>query len=104
MSSLFSIVSRELGIPREVLEREAIRLLLQAELRRIREEKQQIISKYSKYGVKNFEDFFRLVESDIISDVDVHDDLARLDYLEAKEKKILKLLDKVNININSGEI
>lgn len=34
MSSLFSVISQELGIPKDVLEREALRLLLQTELKR----------------------------------------------------------------------
>ena len=87
MSSLISIVSRELGMPRDVLEREALRLLLLVELRKVRDEKEKILSKYSKYDVRCFEDLFRLVENDVLSDVDIHDDLVRLDYLEAREKK-----------------
>lgn len=52
----------------------------------MRKDKRQIISKYSRYGIKNFRDLFKLVEDDVLSDVDIHDDLVRLDYLEAEKK------------------
>jgi len=88
-------VAMALGIDEEELERRALRALLMDELRRVRAEKASILIKYKKHGVKTFKDLLNLVEKDVISDVDAHDDLIRLDYLEHREEELEKLLKEL---------
>ena len=66
-----------------------MRHLILDELRRIKAEKVIILS---KYNVKSFEDLMKLVKEDKVSDVDAHDDIARLDYLENRERELEGLL------------
>jgi hypothetical protein len=68
---------------------EALRHLILDELRRIKAEKVIILS---KYNVKSFEDLMKVVEGDKVSDVDSHDDIVRLDYLENRERELKGLL------------
>jgi len=66
-----------------------LRHLILDELRHIKAEKVIILS---KYNVKSFEDLMKLVKEDKVSDVDAHDDIVRLDYLENRERELEGLL------------
>jgi len=90
-SSIVAKISEYLGLSTEV-ERRALRYLILDELRRVKAEKVLILS---KYGVRSFEDLMRLVEEDKVSDVNAHDDIIRLDYLEDREKELENLLEEL---------
>ncbi|RLE99210.1 MAG: hypothetical protein DRJ63_06035 [Thermoprotei archaeon] len=90
-------VAEELGFDEKELEKKALRAFIISELRRVKAEKACILLRYKKYGVKSISDLFKLIEKDIISDVDVHDDLIKLDYLEHVEKKLIDLLKNLKL-------
>ncbi|RSN74446.1 MAG: hypothetical protein DSO07_12770 [Thermoproteota archaeon] len=92
MRSIVAKISEYLGLSTEEVERRALRHLILDELRRVKAEKVLILS---KYGVRSFEDLMRLVEEDKVSDVDAHDDMIRLDYLEDREKELENLLEEL---------
>jgi len=85
-------VANRLGLPVEEVVKEALKLFLCEELRRVRAEKAMILS---RYGVKSFEELMKLIEDGRVSDVDAHDDIARLDYLEHREKMLSELLNEI---------
>jgi len=91
-SSIVAKISEYLGLSTEEVERRALRHLILDELRRVKAEKVLILS---KYGVRSFEDLMRLVEEDKVSDVNAHDDMIRLDYLEDREKELENLLEEL---------
>ncbi|RSN76690.1 hypothetical protein [Candidatus Methanodesulfokora washburnensis] len=91
-SSIVAKLAGYLGLPAEGVERRALRHLILDELRHIRAEKVMILS---KYNVKSFEDLMKLVEEDKMSDVDAHDDIVRLDYLENHERELEGLLKEL---------
>jgi hypothetical protein len=93
-SSIVAKISEYLGLSTEEVERRALRYLILDELRRVKAEKVLILS---KYGVRSFEDLMRLVEEDKVSDVDAHDDMIRLDYLEDREKELENLLEELEV-------
>ncbi len=90
-----SSISKKLGISSKELEKRAIIALLREELRKVRAEKRAIIAKYNIYGIKSFSDLMKAIESDILSDVDVHDDIVKLDYLESREKDLERLMEEI---------
>ncbi|RSN72871.1 MAG: hypothetical protein DSO07_02970 [Thermoproteota archaeon] len=91
-SSIVAKLAGYLGLPAEEVERRALRHLILDELRHARAEKVMILS---KYNVKSFEDLMKLVEEDKVSDVDAHDDIVRLDYLENHERELEGLLKEL---------
>jgi Ribonuclease G/E len=93
-SSIVAKISEYLGLSTEEVERRALRYLILDELRRVKAEKVLILS---KYGVRSFEDLMRLVEEDKVSDVNAHDDIIRLDYLEDREKELENLLEELEV-------
>jgi Ribonuclease G/E len=93
-SSIVAKISEYLGLSTEEVERGALRHLILDELRRVKAEKVLILS---KYGVRSFEDLMRLVEEDKVSDVNAHDDMIRLDYLEDREKELENLLEELEV-------
>ena len=80
--------------PERIL-RDAIKSFVELQLQKIRAEKMSLTAKYSGYGVRSFRDLMSLVEKGILSDVDIHDDLIRLDYLESREKELTEFLRKL---------
>ncbi len=85
-------IARILGISVGEAERRAVKALVREELRRVRAEKASILA---RYGVKGFDELWRLVEEDAIDDTTIHDDIVRLDYLEHREKELEKLLKEL---------
>ncbi|MEB3806401.1 MAG: hypothetical protein GSR73_02670 [Desulfurococcales archaeon] len=85
-------IARILGISVGEAERRAVKALVREELRRVRAEKASILA---RYGVKRFDELWRLVEEDAIDDTTIHDDIVRLDYLEHREKELEKLLKEL---------
>jgi len=91
-SITISRVAKELGLSIEEAERRAIELLVRDELRKVIAEKQLILNKYK---VSSFEELMDKVEAGELSDVDIHDDIVRLDYLEYREKSLRKMLKEL---------
>lgn len=87
-------VARTLGISIDEARRRAIIALIREELRRVRAEKVLILS---RYGVRGFGELWRRIEEGSIDDTVAHDDIAKLDYLEHKERELEKLLRELGI-------
>jgi len=98
-SSIILRLARELGLSAEEVERKASESLLREELRRVRAEKASILS---KYRVKSFSELMRLVEEGVVSDVDAHEDIVRIDYLEHREKTLERLLREIGQRGSQG--
>ncbi|RLF22331.1 MAG: hypothetical protein DRN15_06265 [Thermoprotei archaeon] len=82
-------VAERLGVPKEVVLREGIRLFLENELRNVRIEIDRI---GSKYGVHSSEELWRKIEAGELTESECLNDLMRLEYLEARLEEILRLL------------
>ena len=85
-------VARVLGISVKEVERRALRALLREELRRIRAEKASILA---RYGIRDFNELWRMIEEGAIDGTAAHDDIVRLDYLEHGEKELEGLLKEL---------
>lgn len=82
-------VEKRLGIPKDVLIREGLRLFLQNEARNL---KAEILRIGAKYGVKSFDELWKKIENGEISETDCLDDLIKLEHLENKLREVLSLL------------
>ncbi len=90
LEGLTERVARLLGA--RVREAGDVKVLVVGELERVRAEKKAILE---KYGVKDFEELWRLIEEGVLSDVDAHEDIVRLDYLEHLEEQLEELLEEL---------
>ncbi len=91
-SASLSKIAKELGLNVREARARSIRLLVLDELRRVLAEKQLILN---KYGVSCFKELMEKVSDGSLSDVDIHDDIVRLDYLEYREKTLRRILNKL---------
>ncbi|MCE4598979.1 MAG: hypothetical protein F7C81_02130 [Desulfurococcales archaeon] len=89
---LYKRISKILGVEESALEREALRLYILSELRRVRLESKLIMT---KYGVSSIEELDKKVKKGELNETDVFEDLTRLDYLLDREEKLKKLLEEL---------
>ncbi len=85
-------VSERLGVPKEEVLREGIRLFLERELERVRAEISRV---GSKYGVGSMDELWRRIEAGEVSESECFEDLVRLEYLELRLEEILRLLRRL---------
>ena len=85
-------VEKELNVPRDLLLRDGIKRYLEFELRRLEIEAAKIRRKHS---VKSFDDLWGKLESGKVSEAECFDDLTRLEYLETRVEKVMKLLEEL---------
>lgn len=83
-------VEKELNVPRDLLLRDGMKRYLEFELRRLEIEAAKIRRKHS---VKSFDDLWTKFESGKVSETECFDDLTRLEYLEIRVEKVVKLLE-----------
>ena len=82
-------VAERLGVPKELVLREGVRLYLENELRNLRAEMEGITK---RYGVSSVEELWRRVEEGSLTEEDCREDLMRLEYIEARINEVLRLL------------
>jgi hypothetical protein len=80
-----------LGISVKDIERQALRALLEKELRSIRVE---ILSICQKYGVSSWEGMNELIVEDKIEEGKILDDFQRVDHLTAETRRLQELLER----------
>ena len=80
-----------LGISVKDIERQALRALLEKEVRSIRVE---ILSICQKYGVSSWEGMNELIVEDKIEEGEILDDLQQVDHLPAKARRLQELLER----------
>jgi hypothetical protein len=80
-----------LGISVKDIERQALRALLEKELRSIWVE---ILSICQKYGVSSWEGMNELIVEDKIEEGKILDDFQRVDHLTAKTRRLQELLER----------
>jgi len=85
-------VEKELNVPRDLLLRDGMKRYLEFELRRLEIEAAKIRRKHS---VKSFDDLWGKLESGKVSEAECFDDLTRLEYLETRVEKVMKLLEEL---------
>ena len=85
-------VEKELNVPRDLLLRDGMKRYLEFKLRRLEIEAAKIRRKHS---VKSFDDLWGKLESGKVSEAECFDDLTRLEYLETRVEKVMKLLEEL---------
>jgi 3-methyladenine DNA glycosylase AlkD len=85
-------VEKELNVPRDLLLRDGMKRYLEFELRRLEIDATKI---RRRHGVKSFDDLWSKLESGKVSEAECFDDLTRLEYLEARSEKVVKLLEEL---------
>jgi hypothetical protein len=80
-----------LGLSVKDIESQALRALLEKELRSIRVE---LLSICQKYGVSSWESMNELIVEDKIEEGKILDDFQRVDHLTAKAKRLQELLER----------
>lgn len=84
-------VEKELNVPRDILLRDGMKRYLEFELRRLEIDADKI---RRRYGVKSFDDLWRKLEGGEVSEAECFEDLTRLEYLEVRAEKVMKLLEE----------
>jgi hypothetical protein len=80
-----------LGLSVKDIERQALRALLEKELRSIRVE---LLSICQKYGVSSWEGMNELIVEDKIEEGKILDDFQRVDHLTAKARRLQELVER----------
>jgi hypothetical protein len=80
-----------LGLSVKDIERQALRALLEKELRSIRVE---LLSICQKYGVSSWEGLNELIVEDKIEEGKILDDFQRVDHLTAKARRLQELVER----------
>lgn len=93
MSVTFERVEKELNVPRDQLIRDGVKRYLEFELRRLEVDAVKI---RMRYGVRSFNDLWGKLERGEVSEADCFDDLTRLEYLETRAEKVVKLLEELS--------
>jgi hypothetical protein len=91
MAVVLEEAAEVLGISVKDIERQALRALLEKELRSIRVE---ILSICQKYGVSSWEGMNELIVEDKIEEGKILDDFQRVDHLTAKTRRLQELLER----------
>ncbi len=85
-------ISKELNVPKTILEQESIKIFLEKKLNII-EVKLFTLSK--KYGINNIFDFDKAIKEGKFHEKDSFDNYFEFDNLEAERKKVISLLGKL---------
>lgn len=85
-------VEKELNVPRNLLLQEGMKRYLEFELRRLEIDAAEI---RRRHGVKSFNDLWDKLEGGEVSEAECFDDLTRLEYLETRAEKVVKLLEEL---------
>ena len=88
------IIEKELKVPRDLLLREGMKRYLESEFRRLEIDAAKI---RRRYEVKSFDDLWAKLERGEVSESECFDDLTRLEYLETRVEKVLRLLKELSI-------
>lgn len=88
--AVLSTVAEELRISEDVLLREALRAVLERQLRQIQAEISVICSRYGVSGVEEMEARYR---NGSLEEAETWRDWQRLDHLEYKRDRLMKLLE-----------
>src|SRR5262245_46709303 len=91
-SELLTTVARELQLSEEDLVRQGLRSVLERQLRGV---KAEIFALHGRYGVANVEEMEARYQEGLLEEADSWRDLQRLDHLEHKRDRLLKLLGAV---------
>jgi hypothetical protein len=91
MAVVLEEAAEVLGISVKDIERQALRALLEKELRSIWVE---ILSICQKYGVSSWEGMNELIVEDKIEEGKILDDFQRVDHLTAKTRRLQELLER----------
>jgi hypothetical protein len=91
MAVVLEEAAEVLGISVKDIERQALRALLEKELRSIWVE---IFSICQKYGVSSWEGMNELIVEDKIEEGKILDDFQRVDHLTAKTRRLQELLER----------
>ena len=92
MSVSVERVEKELNVPRDLLLRDGMKRYLEFELRQLEIDASEI---RRRHGVKSFDDLWGRLESGEASEADCFDDLTRLEYLETRAEKVVKLIEEL---------
>lgn len=87
-------VEKELNVPRDLLMRDGMKRYLEFELRRLEIDAAEI---RRRHGVKSFDDLWSRLKGGEVSEAECFDDLTRLEYLETRAEKVVKLLEELPI-------
>ena len=85
-------VEKELNVPRDLLLRDGMRRYLEFELRQLEIDASKI---RRRHGVKSFNDLWGKLERGEVSEEECFDDLTRLEYLEIRAEKVMKLIEEL---------
>lgn len=85
-------VEKELNVPRNLLLQEGMKRYLEFELRRLEIDAAEI---RRRHDVKSFNDLWDKLEGGEVSEAECFDDLTRLEYLETRAEKVVKLLEEL---------
>ena len=85
-------VEKELNVPRDLLLRDGMKRYLEFELRQLEIDASEI---RRRHGVKSFDDLWGRLESGEVSEAECFDELTRLEYLETRTEKVVKLLEEL---------
>jgi hypothetical protein len=91
-NDILAKVARELQLSEEDLVRQGLRSVLE---RRLREVKAEIFALHGRYGVSSVEEMEARYQEGSLEEADSWRDLQRLDHLEYKRDRLLKLLGAV---------
>jgi hypothetical protein len=91
MAVVLEEAAEVLGISVKDIERQALRALLEKELRSIWVE---ILSICQKYGVSSWEGMNELIVEDKIEEGKILDDFQRVDHLTAETRRLQELLER----------
>lgn len=89
---ILSTVAQELHISEEDLVKQGVRSILE---RQLREVKAEIFAISGRYGVSSVEDMEARYRDGSLEEADSWRDLQRLDHLEHKRDRLLRLLEAV---------
>lgn len=92
VDTVLSTVAEELRVSEDVLLREALRAVLERQLRQIQAEIALICS---RYGVSNAEEFEARYREGSLEEAETWRDWHRLDHLEYKRDRLLELLEEL---------
>ncbi|MBI3245358.1 MAG: hypothetical protein HYZ50_02490 [Deltaproteobacteria bacterium] len=91
-TEILTTVARELHLSEEDLVKQGLRGVLE---RQVREVKAEIFALHGQYGVSSVEEMEARYQDGSIEEADSWRDLQRLDHLESKRDRLLKLLGDV---------
>ena len=91
-NAILTTVARELQLSEEDLVRQGLRSVLE---RQLREVKAEIFALHGRYGVSSVEEMEAHYQDGSLEEADSWRDLQRLDHLEHKRDRLLKLLGAV---------